>query len=64
VVSARQRGDFVPGSGRLHAGVLGKEESIAPIFNSDNGPDLDEPKNETEARRIRLQWLEEEKEID
>lgn len=56
----KQRGEFVPGSGGLRVGVLGKEELIAPIFNIGGGPDSDEPEDaENEARRIRQQWLEE-----
>lgn len=51
-----KRGEFVPGSGGLRVGVFGKHESIAPIFNVANGPD--EPEDaDTEARRIREEWL-------
>jgi len=55
----KQRGEFVPGSGRMRVGVLGKEESIRPIFNVGNGPEGEPDDAETEARRIREQWLEE-----
>ncbi len=55
----KQRGEFVPGSGGLRVGVLGKEQSIAPVFNVGNGPDQDEPDAENEANRIRQQWLDE-----
>ena len=54
----KQRGEFVPGSGGLRVGVLGKEESIVPVFNIGSPPDESEDAN-TEARRIRQKWLEE-----
>ncbi|SRR6266436_3336007 len=58
----KQRGEFVPGTGGLRMGVLGKEESIAPIFNIGSGPDLDEEPHaaDAEAERIRQQWMGEE----
>jgi len=57
----KQRGEFMPGSGGVRVGVLGKEELIAPIFNIGSGPDLEPEDAENEARRIRQQWLGEEK---